>query len=70
MNKTKYFVIRNHNEPHALVVSVHVVSVHDELALARAKAEEYAMASPGTRYMIAAETQSIIGQVQVNWTDK
>lgn len=66
MNKTKYFVIRNqYKEPHALVVSV-----HDELALARTKAEEYAMASPGTRYMIAAETQSIVGQVQVNWTDK
>lgn len=66
MTKIKYFVIRNqYQEPHALVVSV-----HDELALARAKAEEYAMASPGTRYMIAAETQSIIGQVQVNWTDK
>lgn len=66
MTKTKYFVIRNHyNEPHALVVSV-----HDELTLARAKAEECAMAYPGTRYMIAAETQSIVGQVQVNWTDK
>ena len=68
MTKTKYFVIRNHfsnGETSALVVSV-----HDELTLARAKAEECAMASPGTRYMIAAETQSIVGQVQVNWTDK
>ena len=66
MTKTKYFVIRNdYNEPTALVVSV-----HDELALARANAERCAMASPGTRYMIAAETQSIVGQVQVNWTDK
>ena len=67
MTKTKYFVISNHyyNEPHA-----QVVSVHDELALARAKAEQCAMASPGTRYMIAAETQSVVGQTQVNWTDK
>jgi len=68
MTKTKYFVIRNHfsnGETSALVISV-----SDELTMARAKAEECAMASPGTRYMIAAEMQSIVGQVQVNWTDK
>lgn len=68
MTKTKYFVIRNHfsnGETSALVISV-----SDELTMARAKAEEYAMNNPGTRYMIAAEMQSIVGQVQVNWTDK
>lgn len=68
MTGPKYFVIRciytDEGESGA------VVSVHDCLTNARTHAEQCAMAYPETHYLIAVETQSVIGTTQVNWTDK
>jgi len=68
MTGPKYFVIRciYNDEGESGIV----VSVHARLADARAQAEQCAVAYPETRYLIATETQSVIGRTQVNWTDK
>ena len=68
MTGPKYFVMRciytDDGESGAFV------SVHACLANARTHAEKCAVAYPETRYLIATETQSVIGQTKVNWTDK
>jgi hypothetical protein len=64
MTGPKYFVIIYS------VTEANIVAVHDCLNEARAAAERLAMAYPGNRYLIAAETQSVVVQTQVNWSDK
>jgi len=68
MTGPKYFVIcciyKDEGESGA------VLSVHACLTNARTHAEQCAVAYPETRYLIATETQSVIGKTQVNWTDK
>ena len=68
MTGPKYFVIRciytDEGESGA------VVSVHACLTNARRHAEKCAVAYPETRYLITTETQSVVVQTQVNWTDK
>jgi len=60
----KYFVICYS------VTEAHIESVHDCLNEARERAERHAMGYPGKRFLIATETQSVVVQTQVNWTDK
>ena len=66
MNAPKYFVIRTE----AGIESVHDCRVHDCLIDARAAAVVKAKAYPGTPFLIAVETQSVVVQTQVNWSDK
>jgi len=65
MTKTKYFVIRQDGEDEA-----GICCVADTLNKARDAAETYAETYIGVRFLIAAETQSVVVQTQVNWTDK
>ena len=64
MNAPKYFVIRYS------VTDADIESIHDCLNDAREKAERHAMVYPGKRFLITTETQSVVVQTQVNWTDK
>ena len=64
MTKTKYFVIRSDAEDER------IYSVANTLNEARDDAEQNALASPGVRFLIAAEVQSVVVETQVNWTDK
>ena len=64
MTPTKYFVIRYD------IAEANIRHVADTLNDARVEAERQAIAYPGQRFLIAAETQSVVVQTQVNWTDK
>jgi len=64
MTKTNYFVIRHDAD------DLGIYRRTDTLNEARKEAERYAMEYPGARFLIAAETQSVVVQTQVNWTDK
>ena len=64
MTGPKYFVI------YYSVTEAHIENVCDCLNDAREKAERLAIAYPGKRFLIATETQSVVVQTQVNWTDK
>ena len=65
MTQTKYFVIRQDGEDEA-----GICCVADTLNKAREAAERYAEAYIGVRFLIASETQSVVVQTQVNWSDK
>jgi hypothetical protein len=64
MTKTKYFVIRYD------IAEANIRHVADTLNDARVEAERRAIAYPGARFLIASETQSVVVQTQVKWTDK
>ena len=64
MTGPKYFVILYS------VIEAEIESVHDCLNDARERAERHAMAYPGKRFLITTETQSVVVQTQVNWSDK
>jgi hypothetical protein len=64
MNAPKYFVICLSGK------DADFVGAYDCLGDARATAERLAMNRAGTRFMIAVETQSVVGATQVNWSDK
>jgi hypothetical protein len=64
MTQTKYFVI------YYGVTEAEIQNVCDCLNDAREKAERLAVAYPGKRFLITTETQSVVVQTQVNWTDK
>lgn len=64
MNAPKYFVIcYNGLNPELYIVA-------NSLSNARQEAEWAALKDPGNRYLITTETQSVVVQTQVNWTDK
>jgi hypothetical protein len=64
MTQTKYFVIRYNGENPELHMATNFLND------ARDEAQRAALSCPQTRFLIATETQSVVVQTQVNWTDK